>query len=258
MSSSFVRNVAYGILDLLTFKKGIARNINGMKIRFTPKWSRYFPSDYESDNYEFLKVKLKEGMQVIDIGAHIGLFSVYTSQLTGPTGKVICFEPTPDTFAILKETIRLNHCKNIIPKQEAVGASCGTATFYISNTFEGCNANSLVLNKKEANGYDVTITTLDTICHDHDIRPDLVKIDAEGAELDVLKGGKQTLTTTKPLVILGLHPSFIQTKGDSLKEIWDLIKSYGYKVIYEGATITENNFISQPHLFDVHLVPSTT
>jgi len=57
-------------------------------------------------------------------------------------------------------------------------------------------------------------------------------------------------------VIIGLHPAFIKTKGDSLKEIWDMIKQYRYDVMYEGSKMSEADFISQTDLFDVRLVPS--
>lgn len=67
-----IKNFVYSVLNWITFKKGISRNINGFKIRFTPQWSRYFPGDYEKENYAWLKQQLKTGDQVIDIGAHIG------------------------------------------------------------------------------------------------------------------------------------------------------------------------------------------
>jgi hypothetical protein len=146
MSNSLLRNLAYSFLDLLTLKRGIARKINNMKIRFPARWSRYYPADYEADNYSFLQQQVKSGMHIIDIGAHIGLFSVCSSRLTGSTGKIICFEPTPGTFSILKNTLRLNHCDNVIARQEAVSDKEGKATFFVSKT-AGCNSNSLVKNK---------------------------------------------------------------------------------------------------------------
>lgn len=49
-----IKNFVYSVLNWITFKKGISRNINGFKIRFTPQWSRYFPGDYEKENYAWL------------------------------------------------------------------------------------------------------------------------------------------------------------------------------------------------------------
>jgi FkbM family methyltransferase len=253
MTNSFLRNSAYQLLDLITLKKGVTRTINNMKVRFPAKWSRYYPGDYEVENYTFLQQHVKPGMQIIDIGAHIGLFSACSSRLTGPTGKIICFEPTPGTFSILKETLRLNHCDNVIAVQAAVSDKEGKATFYISST-EGCNSNSLIKNEWGGNpvGYDVKLVTIDSVVAANSIKPDLIKIDAEGAELDVLKGGIKTFKGHKPVLILGLHPAFITQKGDTLEAIWDLLESVPYKTKLDGKEISRQDFCSRDLLFDVH------
>jgi FkbM family methyltransferase len=253
MNNSFIRNAAYTVLDLVTFKKGITRSINGMKVRFPARWSRYYPGDYESENYNFLQQQVKTGMQIIDIGAHIGLFSACSSQLTGPTGKIICFEPTPGTYSILKETLRLNHCDNVTAVQAAVSDKEGNATFYVSST-AGCNSNSLIKNEWGGNpvGYDVKLVTIDSLASTNSIKPNLIKIDAEGAEQDVLKGGLKTFKNYKPVLILGLHPAFIKEKGDSLEAIWELLISIPYKINLDGKEMSREDFCRQDQLFDVH------
>src|SRR4051812_27317764 len=75
MSTNLIRNAVYSVLDLVTLRKGIARQINNRTVLFPPRWFRYFESNYDSENYAFLEDQLKFGMHVIDIGAHIGLFS---------------------------------------------------------------------------------------------------------------------------------------------------------------------------------------
>lgn len=253
MSTSLLRNTAYAVLDLLTLKRGVPRKINNRKLRFPARWSRYYPGEYEPDNYSFLEQHVKQGMHIIDIGAHIGLFSVCTSQLTGPKGKVICFEPTPGTFTILKETLRLNHCDNVTPVQAAVSNAEGHATFYVGHE-EGCNSNSLVKNKsdQESSGYDVRLVTIDSIVAEYSLNPSLIKIDVEGAELDTLRGGLKTFRQYKPVLILGLHPAFIRQKGDSLEAIWDLLKDQQYEMEMEGNKLTKQDFCSRELLFDVH------
>jgi FkbM family methyltransferase len=248
-----LKNIAYTLLDWITPGKGIVRNINGMKVRFPAKWSRYYPADYEKENYEFLQQFVKPGMEIIDIGGHIGLFSTCCSQLNKSNGRIISFEPTPGTFALLKETLRLNKCSNVTPVQAAVSAAEGQATFYVSHT-AGCNSNSLVKNReeKDLSAYDVKLVTIDSIVATHNLRPSLIKIDAEGAELDVLKGGVKTFKELKPVLILGLHPAFIKQKGDSLQEIWDLLAAVPYKVEMDNKEMTKEDFCSRELLFDVH------
>lgn len=253
MSNSVVKNVAYSVLNVLTLKKGIQRTINGFKVRFPARWSRYYPADYEKENYAFLQQFVKPGMEVIDIGGHIGLFSVCCSQLNRGSGKVISFEPTPGTYALLKETLAINKCTNVTPVQAAVSEKEGTDTFYVSHT-AGCNSNSLVKNKeeKDLSAYDVKLVTIDGIVTTHGITPSLIKIDAEGAELDVLKGGVKTFKQMKPVLILGLHPAFIKQKGDSLEAIWDLLAGVSYKTEMEGKEMSREDFCSRDLLFDVH------
>ncbi|NOT51429.1 MAG: FkbM family methyltransferase [Chitinophagaceae bacterium] len=258
MSNSFLKNASYTVLDWVTLKKGIARRINDIKVRFPPRWMRYFPGDYEKENYAFLKQYLKPGMDVIDIGAHIGLFSVICSQLTQGKGKIICFEPTPGTHKLLLETLKLNHSKNVTPVQAAVSDKVGNATFYISTADEGCNSNSLVKNREEKDlfAYDVKLETIDNITAGHSLKPSLIKIDVEGAELDTIKGGVQTFKNHKPVLIIGLHPAFIKQKGDSLEAIWDLLQDCRYQVKLEDKLMTKEDFCSRQILFDVVCFPA--
>lgn len=250
---SLVKTLYYKLLNVVTFGKGVKRRINGFDLRFPARWSRYYPADYENENYAFLKSFVKPGMHVVDIGAHIGLFSAVSSQLVGASGKVVSFEPTPGTYKILSETLRLSGCENVNAVQAAVSEKPGHATFYISS-IEGCNSNSLVNNKEneELNKFDVELVTIDSLRSKYNVKPDLIKIDAEGAELDVLKGGTQLLSTSKPALILGLHPSFIQTKGDSLDQIWDFLQQMKYEVQLNGKAIGREEFCSKELIFDVN------
>jgi FkbM family methyltransferase len=248
------KKAAYALLDAFSLGKGLTRRINDNLVRFPARWYRYYPADYEKENYSFLKQNLKKGSQVLDIGAHIGLFSVVSSKLTGETGKVFCFEPTPGTFKILVKTLRLNHCTNVTPVQAAVSGEEGHATFYISKENEGNNSNSLVAGAEAGKmlGYDVILETIDSIVQKYSLSPSLVKIDVEGAELDTLKGGVRTFQTYKPILILGLHPAAMQRKGDSLEQIWDLLKTLHYKIDIDGKEMQQEDFCSRELLFDVN------
>jgi len=252
---SFLKSLYYTGLDILTLRKGVPRKINNHVVRFPARWSRYYESNYEEENYNFLQQQVKKGMHIIDIGAHIGLFSVTASQLTGTEGKVICFEPTPGTFNTLTETLRLNKCSNVTPVQAAVSEQSGVTTFYISD-IEACNSNSLVKNKeeKEISAHEVKLVSIDDVVATYSMRPSVIKIDVEGAELDVLKGGIQTFKSIKPILILGMHPEFIKMKGDTLEAIWDLLIGCSYIVQQEGKTLTKEFFCEQALLFDVHCI----
>lgn len=258
MSNSFVKNSYYTLLNWVTLGKGVSRTINGMKVRFPARWYRYFPEGYEADTYALLKKHIKPGAHIIDIGAHIGLFSACASQLTGPNGKTICFEPTPGTYALLLKTMKLNHCDNVIPVQAAVSDKVGDATFYVSNADEGCNSNSLVKNRaeKDFTTYAVKLVTIDSVTAEYSLTPTLIKVDVEGAELDTLKGGVATFKKHRPILVIGLHPAFIKQKGDSLEAIWDLLKEANYRVMLDEKEMTREDFCSRELLFDVHCFPA--
>jgi len=255
MAYNGIKKLAYSMINFVTGNKGVQRTINQFKIKFPAHWSRYYESDYEKDNYNFLRNQVKPGMHIIDIGAHLGLFAVVSSQLAGDTGKIVCFEPTPGTYAVLNQTLKLNQCNNVIPVQGAVSDKEGTAIFYVSE-IGGCNSNSLVKNKpeKETKGYEVKLFTIDKIVQQYALIPNLIKIDAEGAELDVLKGGLNTFQKFRPILILGLHPDVINKKGDSLENIWDLLHESGYQVKENDNKVTKTDFCNRTLLFDVHCI----
>ena len=249
-----MKEIFYYLLNILNGNKGVKRTINHFKVRFPARWSRYYQADYEEANYNFLRAQVKPGINIIDVGAHIGLFSVASSKLAGTAGKIICFEPTPDTYAVLLQTLKLNHCHNVTPVQGAVSYKRGRAVFYASE-MPGCNSNSLVRTRSgKEKEYEVELFTIDGIADQYSLKPGLIKIDAEGVELDVLQGALDTFRQYKPVLILGLHPSFISQKGDSLEKIWDLLEQSGYRVKENDNYLTKPEFCGHTGLFDVHCI----
>jgi FkbM family methyltransferase len=253
------KETAYKVLDILTLRKGISRNISGFHLRLPTRYFKYFPSEYERENFDFLRANCKKGDVVIDIGAHIGLFSVCASQLTGETGKVYAFEPAPKTNNLLKHTITINKMQNTIhSRKEAIGEADGVTFFNISD-LEADNSNSLVAYKtdRELRKVEINLMSIDSFVSKYTLnKVNFIKIDAEGYELDVLKGAQQTLKTLKPTVILALHPAGINANGDTLEQIFDLIQSLSFTMFLVKKKISREEFCSQTNLFDVHLVPA--
>lgn len=124
---------------------------------------------------------------VVDIGAHIGIFSVFASELA-KKGKVYSFEPVPENFKILKENIELNKKKNIIPINKAVSSKIGKKEFFISKTNTG--GGSLYLNNKEKKHeikINVSTSSLKDIMRINKIKKiDFLKMDCEGEEYEIL------------------------------------------------------------------------
>jgi FkbM family methyltransferase len=248
----------YLILDKVLLGKGIKRTINGIQIVFPTRYYRYYEANYESKSFEFIKSQVKPGDVVFDIGGHIGLHAVTFAKLVKPKGKVYSFEPTPSTNALLQKTVELNKVEDIVSVQnEAISKNKGETVFYISDDLTD-NSNSLVQYEKpkKVNGIRVPTITIDEFRHQKG-KVNFIKIDIEGAELDALKGARQTMMNDKPLCILSLHPFQIQSKGDTLKEIWDIIESFNYSVYFDGRQMRKGEFCDSQELFDVQLTPNS-
>ncbi len=253
---SLVKDLAYKTLDVVTHGNGIGRRIGGDIIRFPARWSRYYEADYEPETFRFFHENLKAGDTVLDIGAHIGLFAVVTAQLVGPTGKVFSFEPTPFTRSVLKEVVFLNQCSETVEvRGEAVSLKCGETVFFdTGNTIS--NANSLVKTELSKTEIPITLISVDEFVKERSLKVDCLKIDVEGAEMDVLTGARETFLSMRPFARLGLHPQFIIQNGQSLGDIWQILDEFRLNVIFDGKPAEKDWFCSQTNLFDVNLIPS--
>lgn len=252
---SLIKEAAYKALDAVTFGRGVGRDIGGEHIKFPARWSRYYEADYEPQTFMFFRENLKGGETVLDIGGHIGLFAVVTSRLVGDTGKVFTFEPTPFTRSVMKQVIELNGCsKNVEIRGEAVSSKCGKTVFFDTGDSIS-NANSLVKTERSVREIPITLISVDEVVKERNLKVDCLKIDVEGAELDLLIGAKETFLGQRPVARLGLHPPAIVQNGQTLEEIWQVLADYKLQVIFDGEPAEKEWFCSQPELFDVNLLP---
>jgi FkbM family methyltransferase len=265
MNLSFVRERAYDALDWATRRRGITRRIGGAPIRFPARWSRYYESDYETVSFAFFRRSVRRGYIVFDIGAHMGLFTVFTARLVGSKGRVFAFEPTPSTREVLQTVVRLNHVTRRVSIQDAaVSEASGTAIFHDTGDLVS-NANSLVANKRAKNDLAVPTVSIDEFAQTNDVRPNVLKIDAEGAEAAVLRGARHTFQTLRPVALLAIHPALLPSDG-SLQAIWELLEEYDMEVSLlrtsdedpdapPGAEVDRTWFCAQFDNFDVELRP---
>lgn len=249
----------YSLLEKITFGQGLPKTVNGVKVKLPAKYIRYFPNNYESANFSFLKSVCCDGAVVLDIGAHIGLFSAIAAKATGTSGKVFAFEPAPNTIPVLHQTIRINRLGNIIsPVNQAMGKDTGKITFFISDEAAD-NSNSLVSYKEDRklNGVEVEVNTIDNFVASKKLgQVDFIKIDVEGAEYDTLRGGIEVFKKFQPSFILAIHPEPIKKKGDKLEDIYDLLLSLNYNITYNNKFISREIFCANKDMIDLHLIPA--
>lgn len=252
---SLVKTIAYTALDTITGRRGVKRTVDGRTIKFPAKWSRYYAKVYDPETFLFLETHVKKGDTVLDIGAHIGLFSVALANLVGHDGRVFSFEPTPLTRNVLSEVIVINGCEGIVEvRGEAVASSSGTAIFYDTGV-DVSNANSLVKTDVGTSEIKVNMISVDDFVKERGLIIGCLKIDVEGAELDLLCGAGETFMTQRPVARLGLHPLFIAENSQTLNDIWRVLSEYKLNVVFDGQPVEKEWFCSRTELFDVNLLP---
>ena len=229
-----------GIFAQLLGGKGFAAHINGDLLRLTYTWgARYDRPDqraYEPVFYGAMARLVREGMTVLDIGAHIGIFSLGVAQRVGSKGKVYAFEPTPDTAGLLEQHVALNNWRDRVEVVRGVASDAdGVASFYVNGTSMAAslgreNVEVLSADRPEVGAVrlEVPSLTLDRFCGERGIRPDLLKIDVEGAELRVLRGARKLLETARPSILCEVHPKQMEYCGTTVGELETYLGEVGY------------------------------
>jgi FkbM family methyltransferase len=207
----------------------------GSRFQMKLSWqghTTYVLGAYENDFIDVMRRYLHSGDTCVDVGGHLGYYCLLMSKMVGPTGHVISFEPVPTNMAVLKENIALNSVTNVELVNSALGERPGTVSLICPENFELSWTPSIRAYNVEGarNSIDVPMDTLDAFLHRGGHKPTLIKIDVEGAELDVLSGAVETLRTARPTVLLEIHGW-----GDaSSEQILALFSSVGYTTSVTG------------------------
>jgi FkbM family methyltransferase len=211
----------------ITVRAGVGQ---GLRLCILPQTEKYYWTGlHELHVQKALQRELRPGAVFWDVGAHIGFTSLIASRIVGLDGRVEAFEPFPPNVERLARSVGLNGFTNLTVHPQAITDRDGTARFHLH---ESSLQGSLVEDPTAA-AIEVACETLDTVVRRLP-RPDLIKVDAEGAELDVLEGGRQLLTTTRPRLIVEF------TTPDLLDQARRLLPSY------VASHLGQNHWLLQP------------
>ena len=193
----------------------------------------------------------KNKVCLLDIGAHHGVFSlVFTTN--HPHKTAFAFDPSPRVFDLLSFNIKINPKNNIKAYQCVVGDNNEP----VAMKFESINQLSAVGEKENVKKHKKSVIfetiTMDQFISKHNIQPDVIKIDTEGFEYQVLKGGYNYLKTHDPLLFLEIHPPKLLNHRLSVIKIKELLDELGYKNIYD----LDGNIIKEPEKFFDYKVPA--
>lgn len=166
--------------------------------------------DFEKD---LVKRLVKKGDTVLDVGANIGYYTLIFAKLVGKNGKVYAFEPDIDNFRLLQKNVRINNHKNVITINKAVGDYNKKIRLYRSK--ENMGNHKIYDDHSSRDSIEVKMMTLDKF---KNRKIDFIKIDVEGAEPAVIKGGKNLFLKNKPIIFTEFYPLLINQFGTDWKK----------------------------------------
>ena len=165
---------------------------------------RLLNGDFESSELRFVESYLQAGMTVLDIGAHHGLYSLLAAKRVGKNGRVRSFEPSPRECKFFRQNLRVNRCRNVQVESFALGSSAGRAElFLVEGAEDVCNSLRPPAAEVTTRKVTVEVRSLDEYLEQQKIgKVDFIKLDVEGAELEVLRGAMRLLSSEERPVIL--------------------------------------------------------
>lgn len=186
----------------------------------------YYEREYDDWIFEFLEKRLGEYTRALDIGANIGIYSVF---LASKIDCVHAFEPDHVVLAGLRANLALNGSRNVAVHEACVADRSGSVRFVSSSR---SNRGLGRISSEASGGIDVAAMSLDDFCGGPIEEPTLIKIDIEGGEWLALQGCTQSVgrRTAKVDILIELHPDAIRSFGGSLLGLKEQLNRLGLAV----------------------------
>jgi FkbM family methyltransferase len=159
---------------------------------------RVLGGSYERGQTELFRRHVNPGSTVLDLGAHIGYYTLLASRLAGPGGRVFAFEPHPRNAWYLRQHARLNGCRNVEVLECAAYDTSGHVPFRFGR---GSGTGRV----SHGGAVEVRAVRIDEFVAERGITPAVLKVDVEGGERPVLDGARETLLRDRPIVFLSTH-----------------------------------------------------
>jgi FkbM family methyltransferase len=201
--------------------------------------------DWQPEIWSALSGGLPEGGVLLDVGAHIGYFSIRAAVKIGPKGRVVAFEPDPRTLKSLRANVAASNAANVTIEGIACTDREQVLTFYASNSLNTAQSSlsrqNATISLAPPEPFTVPGRPIDSVVRELGLeRVDVVKVDVEGAELLVLRGAVETLGRFHPRLIIEVNPKLLANFQATPEDVFNLIKSVGYT---QGAVISEYDWV---------------
>lgn len=189
--------------------------------------------EYCQGELETLRAYIGSGAHIVEVGANIGAMTVPLAR-TGGIARVLAIEPQPSLHRALATNCELNNLQNVETMCAAVGAAAGSIVVPVLNYDEPNNFGGLDLDPTRENGHRVPLITLDSLNLE---QLDLLKIDVEGMEIDVLRGGAETIKRLGPII------SVENDRPEKSEALIAELRGLGYELYWMVHSLyNENNY----------------
>lgn len=241
-----------------TVRHGLAKGLKRKGgLAFLPASIASAPERVEEESF-LLNLKL-DGQTIYDVGGDQGIYTLFFASRVGDNGKVVTFEPNPESYRRIIMNVRLNEFQNVDVRPIGLGEKKDKLTFVFpdgeparGSADRGIQAQ--ILQEKKPRSIEIEVNSLDDEMTSADLpKPDLVKIDVEGLEMDVLLGMKKTIEKHRPNLFIEVHGADQQSKDDNARQVVRFLLNAGYSVTHveskQGITHANIETARQGHLY---------
>lgn len=217
--------------------------MGGARLTAPRKYADWYARGFEPRTVAWLRGSVSGGASVVDVGAHVGFLTLLLSQLVGTHGHVYAVEPAPDNLRWLRRNIRRNAATNVHILPHAAGRERRTRALRVTGSSDSHGFYDHPLTRTQGS-VPVAQVPLD------DLIPaaDLIKIDVEGAELEVLDGMGRLLAQ-RPRLLLEWMPECQRAAGHAAEDLVERLRSLGYDLQVlddlHGRTVTTDRILRE-------------
>lgn len=219
---------------------------NQIHAMITKKRAQEWVTHPEQYILDVLNAHVAVGGVTMDVGANLGQWSIHMSKRVGPNGIVHAFEPVPNFMTVFKKTMReFKADANIRFHELAIGDKKGEITFVTHNEKgEYLSGEAHIGKPGEKGNITVPVVTLDSLLDSmeriREVR--FIKVDVEGAELMLLKGGTRFMKELRPVIFSEVEDRHCKGFGHTRQDVIDFMTTQGY----DHKAITHNDVLFTP------------
>lgn len=195
----------------------------------------FFIAEDTALSFFYNLVNPNEKLNIVDIGANVGLYTLYAKYL--PNATFYAYEPMPLNFKILNDNIKLNNIENVKTFNIAISNEKNTKILNVCKSHCGLHTlGNNPLRFTDIEKISVNTDTLDNLFYNRNIKVDFLKIDTEGYEFYILKGGINTIKTYKPIIQIEYYVKNMNQCNVDEHDFCKLIHDLDYKIVNKNGS----------------------